>query len=160
MWRALKLLLRQALIVIFLLASGFAPVHAQNAELTVEDYCQLTRSLMELSVGEWQDRVSALGQVKGGPVEVQSKGGNKELLGDLEKISSRHRRLRNQLYKEFKIGRRAYLSFASDHRVEIESYLEEHPEVRADIDSIKDRINRLIEQFESAMSARKEGAKQ
>jgi hypothetical protein len=147
----LSLTRSKALILIFLLCLCES-VRAQNTELTIENYCQLTKSLMELSVREWRDRLSAAGE--------QKQATRKEMIKSLDKVASQYRKSQNQLYKQYGIGRRSYLHYASDHKTEIEGYLEEHQDVRGEIESLREQINGLIQQFETTVPNRREGEQQ
>jgi hypothetical protein len=104
---------------------------------------------MELSVREWRDRL--------GVAVEQKQAARKEMVKTLEKISDQYRKSQGKLYKQYGIGRRSYLHYGSDHKTEIESYLEEHQDVRGEIELIRKQISGLIQQFESAMSNRQEG---
>lgn len=148
MRNSLSLTMSKALILILLLCLC-EPALGQKAEITVENYCHLTKSLMELSVREWRDRL--------GVAVEQSQATRKEMARSLEKITSRYRKPQNRLYKQYGIGRRSYLHYAGDHKAEIESYLEENPDVRGEIESIRGQINELIQRFETAVSNRREG---
>jgi hypothetical protein len=142
-------LTRSKILILILGLCLCEPVPSQNAELTIENYCQLTKSLMELSVREWRDRL--------GVASEQKQGARKEIIKSLDKITSQYRKSQNQLYKQYGIGRRSYLHYGSDHKAEIEGYLEEHQDVKGEIESIREQINGLIQQFESTVPNRKEG---
>lgn len=127
-----------------------AAARAPGGELTVADYCELTRALLELSAREWQERVDAA---------AQKKGDRKEMLRTLERVAKSYRAQQDEVYGRFGMSAREDLRYASDHQSEIESYLEENPEVRDSIESLKARIDALIEQFESAAAGPTEGAR-
>jgi FtsZ-binding cell division protein ZapB len=124
-------------------------VRGQSTELTVEDYCRLTISLMQLSVEEWQERV---------PVAEKIKTDRKKLETALQAVTKKYREQRTEKYQRFGMDQRAYLNFSTEHKTEIESYLEDNPEVQQAIDDLKKQIDNLIEQFESAATPRPEGA--
>lgn len=124
-------------------------VAPQATTPTVEDYCRLTISLMQRSVEEWQERV---------PVADKTKTDRKKLASALQAVTKKYQDLRSEEYKQFGFDQKTYLHFATDHRTEIESYLEDNPEVKQAIDDLQKQIDRLIEQFESAASPRPEGA--
>lgn len=124
---------------------------SQPPELKVKDYCRLTVSLMELSVREWNDRIPAAGQ------NITDR---KKFQARLDEIAKKYADLQNTNYRQFGTDRRAYLLYAADHSAEIESYLENNASVKDAIDSLKNQINNLIQQFESAMSKRREGGQQ
>lgn len=135
--------------VILLLCAVGSVVRGQSTDLTVENYCRLTVSLMQLSVEEWQERV---------PVAEKTKTDRKKLESALQTVTKKYREQRTETFQQFGIDQRAYLNYATDHKTEIESYLEENPEVQQTIEDLKTQINKLIEQFESAASPRQEGA--
>jgi len=112
---------------------------AQTKDVTVEDYCRMTISLMELSVQEWQERT---------PVAEKTKGSRQKLEAALKDVTSKYRDLRSEKFKEFGLNQSAYLHYATDHKIEIESYLEDNPEIKQAIDNLQEQINKLIEQFE------------
>lgn len=124
-------------------------VRGQSTDLTAEDYCRLTISLMQLSVEEWQERI---------PVAEKIKTDRKKLETALKPVTEKYREQRSEKYQRFGVDQRAYLHFSSNHKTEIESYLEENPEVQQAIDDLKKEIKRLIDQFESVTTPREEGA--
>jgi hypothetical protein len=126
-----------------LLLPGAAAARAPRPDggLTVEDYCLMTRSLMELSVGEWEERAQAA---------AANKGDRKKLNAALEDVTKRYRPRREEIYGRYRMTPGEDLRYASDHQSEIADYLDEHTDVRDSIDSLKARINALIEQVEAA----------
>lgn len=116
---------------------------------TVENYCRLTISLMQRSVEEWQERVPAAERIK---------TDRKKLEAALQAVTKKYRDQRTEEYKQFGFDQKTYLHYATDHKTEIESYLEDNPELQQAIDGLKKQIDNLIEQFESAASPRPEGA--
>jgi hypothetical protein len=124
---------------------------AQTPDLKVKDYCRLTVSLMKLSVREWNERV---------PAAAQNQGDGKKLQAQLDKIAKKYGDLQNRSYRQFGTDQRAYLRYATNHTAEIESYLEENPNVKDAIAILKNQIDNFIQQFESAVSKRQEGGQQ
>lgn len=132
-----------------LLLSGAAAARApRNGEITVEDYCRLTQSLMELSVKEWEQRAE---------LAAAGKEDRKALAAKFEEVTKQYRPLREEVYARHGLTPKEDLRYASEHRSEIESYLDENPDVRAALDALKARIDALIEQVESAAPAPPEG---
>lgn len=139
-----------ALSFVLLLCCCFGSVvRGQSTDLTVEDYCRLTISLMQLSVEEWQERV---------PVAETIKTDRRKLEGALQAVTKKFRDQRAEKLQQFGISQQAYLHYSTEHKTEIESFLEDNPEVRQAIDDLQKQIDKLIEQFESAASPRQEGA--
>ena len=136
-------------LVLLVLCSSGGVTRAQGKDLTVEDYFQLTISMMQLSVDEWQERV---------PVADKIKTDRRKLEAGLQSVTKKFREQRTEKLKQFGINQQAYLNYSTEHKTEIESYLEENPEVRQAIDDLQKQIDKLIEQFESAASPRPEGA--
>lgn len=134
--------------VLLLLCSFKSVVRGQTTDLTVEDYCRLTVSLMELSVQEWQVRV---------PIAEKTKTDRKKLDAALQDVIKKYRDLRNEKFQQFGLDQSAYLHYTADHKTEIEDYLEDTPEVQRSMDDLKQQIDRLIEQFEAAASPHQEG---
>jgi hypothetical protein len=146
--QATKRLLSTFFFTSLLLGLAAAP-EARQSGLTVEAYCQLTKSLMESSVQEWEERVE---------VATSHQGDRKELAAKLEAVTERRRPQRDEVYSQYGLNPGADLRYASEHRAEIEGYLEENPEVREALDSLKTRVNTLIQQFEAVAPAPPEGA--
>lgn len=121
----------------------------QASEPSVEDYCRLAISLMQRSVEEWQERV---------PVAEKIKTDRKKLASALQAVTKKYQEQRIEEYKRFGFDQQTYLHYMTDHKTEIEGYLEENPEVQQAIDALQKQINNLIDQFESAASPRQEGA--
>ncbi|HKS29788.1 MAG TPA: hypothetical protein VJS44_18335 [Pyrinomonadaceae bacterium] len=130
-----------AMSLLLVLATQAIPV--QQSEITVADYCQLTRALMQLSVQEWEERVDAA---------TQNKNDRKKLAQKLDEVTERNKSLRDEMYRRYGMNPKDELRYASAHADEIKSYLEENPDVGQSIDSLKGRINTLIERFEAATS--------
>lgn len=135
--------------VLLLVCTWGSEVRAQSIELTVEDYCRLTISLMQLSVEEWQERV---------PVAEKIKTDRRKLEAGLQGVTKKFGEQRTERLKQFGISQQAVLNYTTEHKAEIESYLEDNPEVREAIDALQKQIDKLIDQFESAASPRPEGA--
>lgn len=135
--------------VLLLLCTWGNEVRGQSTELTVEDYCRLTISLMQVSVEEWQERV---------PVAEKIRTDRRKLENGLEAVTKKFREQRTEKLKYFGISQQSYLNYSAEHKTEIESYLEDNPEVREAIDYLQKQIDKLIEQFESAASPHQEGA--
>jgi hypothetical protein len=144
--------------VLLLLCSFASVAHGQavdpivvdpQATNPVEDYCRLTISLMQRSVEEWQERL---------PVADKIKTDRKKLASALQAVTKKYQDLRSEEYKQFGFDQKTYLHYATDHKTEIENYLEDNPEVKQAIDDLQKQIDRLIEQFESAASPQPEGA--
>lgn len=124
---------------------GLAAVpSARQSGLTVESYCQLTKSLMEFSVQEWEERVS---------VVTSHQGDRAELVSKLDAVTQRRRPQRDEIFSRYGLSPGGDLRYAAEHRAEIESYLEENAEMRESLDTLKARINALIQQFEAAAPA-------
>lgn len=133
--------------VLLLVCTFGSEVRGQSTEMTVEDYCRLTISLMQLSVEEWQERV---------PVAEKIKTDRRKLEAGLQSVTKKFGEQRTERLKEFGVSQQALLNYTTEHKAEIESYLEDNPEVREAIDALQKQIDKLIEQFESA--AHPEGA--
>lgn len=131
---------------LLVLVSVSAMTVGRPGEIPVAEYLRLTQTLMELSVQEWQERVDTATEHKSDRQKLEQK---------LEEVTERNRSQRNETYRRFGISQKEALQYASSHASEIESYLAENPEVNNSIDSLKERIRMLVEQFEVAMSPEK-----
>lgn len=120
----------------------------RDGGLTVADYCLMTQSLMELSVGEWEERARAA---------AANKGDRKKLTAALEDVTKRYRPQREEVYDRYHMTPQEDLRYAGDHQSEIADYLDEHTDIRDAIDSLKARIDALIDQVESATPPSPEG---
>jgi hypothetical protein len=149
MRRTKKIRLLPAISFLLLFSFSAMATFGWQDDISVEDYCRLTQSLMELSVQEWQGRLD---------LATQSKNDRKGLSQKLEAVTKRSKPLRDEIYLHYGMSPKDELRYASDHRPEIESYLEENPEVRDSIDSLKKRIDDLIQRFEAAAPPPSEGA--
>ncbi len=138
-------------LALLLLVSLASVARAQAKEISVEDYYRLTVSLMELSVQEWQERT---------PVAEKTKSDRKKLEAALQDVTKKYRDLRGEKFKQFGLDQSAYLHYTTDHKTEIDGYLEDNPEVQQAIDDLKKQINNLIEQFEAAAVPNAKGGDQ
>jgi hypothetical protein len=133
---------------LLVLCSSESVIRAQSKDLTVEDYCRLTISLMQLSVDEWQERV---------PVAEKIKTDRRKLETGLQPVTKKYLAQRSDALKQFGMDQQTYLRFTTDHKTEIDSYLEDNPEVQQAIDDLQKQIDKLIEQFESLASPKGAG---
>lgn len=135
-----------------LLLLGCSSIAAQTPapDITVEEYCRLTVSLMELSVREWQGRLSTASQSK-------NKADRTKLRAELEKTTQGLREQGDALFRKSGLSRREYLRYASKHKSEIESHLEETPDLYNAIESLKKRIHDLIQDFELTLPKGRKG---
>jgi hypothetical protein len=134
-----------ALVVVCSSASG---IRAQGKDLTVEDYCRVTISLMQLSVDEWQERV---------PVAEKIKTDRKKLETGLQAVTKKYVAQRSEALRQFGMDQQSFLRYTTDHKAEIDSYLEDNPEVQQAIDDLQKQIDKLIDQFESLASPKGAG---
>lgn len=138
-------------LLLLLLLPGAAPARALPAgEITVEDYCRLTQSLLELSVKEWEERAD---------LAASNKGDRKAMAAKFEKVTKHFRPLRAEVYARHGMTPAEDLRYASDHRQEIADYFDENPDVRDAFDSLKARLNELIKQVESGNTPPEGGSK-
>ncbi|HEX7329953.1 MAG TPA: hypothetical protein VF290_00550 [Pyrinomonadaceae bacterium] len=133
---------------LLVLLSVSAMTLGRPVEIPVAEYLRLTQALMELSVQEWQDRVDSA---------TENKSDRKKLEQKLEEVAERNRSQRNEVYRRFGISQKEALQYASSHASEIESYLADNPEVNNSIDSLKERIGALVQQFEGIVKPPEEG---
>lgn len=140
---------RCCFVILVLCCSFGGAVRAQSRDLSVEDYCRMTISLMQLSVAEWQERV---------PVAEKIKTDRRKLESALQPVTKKYRDQRAEALKQFGMDQQTYLQYSTEHKTEIDGYLEDNPEVQQAIEDLRKQIDRLIEQFESLASPRPEGA--
>ena len=140
--------LLQTIIILLVLTFTPASTPSQAAEPTIEEYLRLTHVLMELSIQDWRERVE---------VATQIKDDRQKLAQKLEEVTDRHSSTRQETYRQHGMSARAALLYASKHASEIESYLEENPDVKSSIESLKERINALVQQFEGIVKPAEEG---
>ena len=171
-----RLWLFRAIVFSLLVLSVASTTPASQNEITVEVYCQMTVKLMELSLQEWQERVAAVGQGAAdrkrklrvmpsvlewrGRVTATGQADRDERIVKLEEITRRNQSLRDDVHRQYGMSAKDELRYVSEHASEIDSYLEDNPEVRESIQSLKRNINILIEQFEAVVNPRGEGAPQ
>jgi FtsZ-binding cell division protein ZapB len=139
------------ILVLLLFCCPLQQTSARTPDLKVEDYCRLTITLMELSVSEWRERI---------PAAEQNKSDRKKFQARLEEIAKKYSDLQNESYRQFGTDHRDYLTYTTAHAAEIESYLEDNPKIKDEIDSLKNQIDTLIGQFESITSSHREGERQ
>ena len=133
---------------VLLLLSLAIGVRAQSDEITVRDYCELTKVVMELSVLEWQDRLATAQAVGGEPKQVRER---------FESLGKQYSHYRSLLHGHFRIPFRTHLRYGADHKAEIRSFLQENAEIRQALESLKSRIDGLIQQLEAVMAAGRKG---
>lgn len=124
---------------LLLLCSPAAAIR-QGAEMSVEEYCRMSKALLEVAVDEWSARIDA----------AEGHTGKREQLSKkLEGVTESYRARRGEVYRRHGMSTAADLRYARAHDEEIRSYLEENPEVRDAIESLRRRVGDLIERFEA-----------
>ena len=126
---------RLTLAIIFLLAL------ARNAEaLTVPEYCQLTLELLQTSVNDAGERLG---------VAQQNANNPSEYFKQLQAIEDGYKEMRDQLYRRYSATAGDYLNFMRKNKDAVNSYIQNHQEIRAQIDSLTSQARDLAQQQES-----------
>ena len=130
-----RLLPRSALAIIVLLAL------VRNAEaMTVPQYCQLTLDLLQASANNAGERLEAAQQSANSPSEY---------FKQLQTIEDGHKAARDQLYTRYGTTPAEYLNFMRKNKNAVDSYIQNHQEIRAQIDSLTSQARDLAQQQES-----------
>jgi hypothetical protein len=116
------------------------PAAAEDTSFTVENYWQLTKLRLELSAIEWQERITSA---------EQAKGDRKMLISRSDAIRKQYAGYHRQLHSKFGTTPRDYLHFATDHARELEPYLEEHPDMKREIEDVRQKVLGLMQRFDS-----------
>ena len=128
---------RLTLAIIFLL-----PL-ARNAEaLTVPEYCQLTLELLQTSVNDANERLGAAQQNANNPSEY---------FRQLQTVEDTYKASRDQLYSKYGTTSGEYLKFMRNNKDAVNSYIQNHQEIRAQIDSLTSQTRALAQQQESVV---------
>ena len=127
---------------------AFAPsTHAlQSDGLTEAVYCTVHGRILTLLQLEWEDRLAVL--------EGSAKDDVEQLGKKLSDISAKYRRFRDAIYSGLHTSEAAFGIFGTENKDSIQQYLQDHPDIRANIDDVKTRVDGLIQQFESRMEYR------
>jgi len=141
-WRAVPLLI--------LSLCAFRPVAADEQPLPMADYCEVTKRVLLLSAVEWKERLAA--------AEV-NQGDERSLWRALDTITSRHRSYRAKIYGQFGTSAGTVGRFSTDNKDEIRAYLDESPQIRNEIESARQTVTGLIDQFEALMARSRGGQK-
>jgi len=113
---------------------------AEDTSFTVEDYWQLTKARLKLSAVEWQERITSA---------EQAKGDRKMLISRSDALKKQYAGYHRQLHSKLSTSPQAYLHFATDHAREIESYLEEHADVKREIEDLRQKVLGLMQRFDA-----------
>lgn len=109
---------------------------------SVEDYCQLTIEISLASVDEARERLGAV---------TQHAVNAPAYFSQLQVIEEKYKRVRDQLYRKYGSTMQEYLDFMRRHQGAVESYLQSHEEIRAQIDALTSQAAGLAQQHESAV---------
>jgi len=125
----------------FILIGLFSATAATAANLTLEDYWQLTKLRLELAAVEWQERIT---------VAEQAKGDRKVFMARSEAITKQYAGHQRSLHLKFGATPLEYLHFETDHAREIDSYLqsEEGAGVKREIERLRGKIQGLMQRFD------------
>ena len=115
-------------------------------ELSVQDYCEISLKVSQLTEAHWTDRIS-LAQRHQGPM--------KDLDKQLASADSRYDRLRTQIYAQYGTTFQDYLRYGASHHGAIQGYLENNPQVRSAIEHAQSRVHSLREQLDPVMSRKR-----
>lgn len=134
---------------ILLLLLGFGVVGSASA-LTVEEYCNLSRDLMALSVQEWQEKERVVNEKRDASKD--------DLYTDLKVVESSFRIAREQLYEDYATTNQEYLGFMSVNGKAIRSYLGRNPDLMNQINGFSAEVNNLADKVEFVMMEKQGGA--
>jgi hypothetical protein len=130
------------------LAGLFCVLQAAEKPLSVDTYCELSKRLYALSELEWKERVAAAEQIP---------NDKPQLIERLGRVSAQYQGHRAKLFAAFETSSSVFGKFGSQNRDAVEQYLESQPSVKAGIRDLRDRVQALIDRFESLMAAAQKG---
>ena len=130
-----------ALAFVFVLASTLAGESA----LTIQDYCEASLRIAQLTELQWQDRVSAARGHQGPSAALDQK---------LQLVDSRYEDLRSRMYSHYGTTSQDYLRFGASHQAAIRQYLAVTPEIDNPLRDVNDRVASRRAEMETIMSAR------
>lgn len=151
-------------------------VAADEVPLTSEAYCDLLQRMLKLSELEWKDRVATaetrernrqqvarnlestaarMRSVREGEAVVA-----RTMEKSLDSTSAQYRSYRATLLSNFQTSNAVLTRFARANKEALEEYLNENPAVRAETDSIRSRVDALIQRFESLMAQSRAGVQE
>jgi len=113
---------------------------AEPGDFTLDNYFQLTKVRLQAAAIEWQARIAAA---------QQAKGDRKMLLTRSNAISKEYAGYHRQFHAKFGTNPITYMRFGTEHAKEIDSYLEENPQVKQEIDSLRQTVEGLMQTFDS-----------
>jgi hypothetical protein len=113
---------------------------AEPEGLTLDNYFQLTKVRLQAAAIEWQARIAAA---------QQAKGDRKMLLTRSNAISKEYAGYHRQLHAKFDTNPIAFVRFGTEHAREIDSYLAGNPQVKQEIDSLRQTVEGLMQTFDS-----------
>ena len=134
-----KKILGIGLFVLFL--AGF--FYNANA-LTVEEYCQLKMEWLSYERQVWQNKIDLLNQYHSDPDMFLAK--EAQLCNEEKSACEEFLKTYGTNSEEF------HLVFPNEHGVEIDTYLENNPEIRDQIDSLSAQNDSLISQYEDLLA--------
>jgi hypothetical protein len=118
---------------------------AQSNAMTEEGYCNLHGRLLVLLELEWKDRLAV--------AEAASRN-DEEFWKKLEEVGTKFRSARSSAYGDMSTTEEAFTRFSTENKEAIEEYLNEHPDLRGQLDAVNARVKALVQQFETVMQSR------
>jgi hypothetical protein len=138
--------MRVALLVVAVaVLGGVLAFAAQSSSMTEEGYCNLQGRLLTLLEMEWKDRLT---------IAQAAARNDEEFWKKLEEVGAKFRSARSSTYSDMATTEEAVTRFSADNKDSIEAYLNDHPDLRGQLDAVNARVKALIEQFESVMQSR------
>lgn len=111
-----------------------------NAEISVEDYCHLCIKSMQQEISNFQELISLVNQY----------GKDSILLAEKEKIKQNEfKQAKDILFASFGTDGAEYVTFMGKHERKVNTYLENHLDIKQQIDELATQINLLLEEYES-----------
>jgi len=123
------------ILIIFFIFSKFS-----IANITVDDYCQLTILMIQQDISNYQKLISIVQQYKNNPKELNYQ--NNILKNNIDKN-------RKILFSSFNIKSRTYYLYMGENSNLVNSYLNTHYNIKVKIKDLANQRDKILNRYES-----------
>ena len=134
-----KITIRGLILTYFIVVAGIfiAPERISAAEISTTSFCQLTISEMEQQISNYQELITLATQYEDDPETLALQEEALRIQFDREKEAR---------YSSYGITAQEFALYMGKHAAEVNDYLEEHPDVKQQLDFLTIELGALAEE--------------
>lgn len=136
--------LRKMLVGFFVLLALNAIVAISSAEITTENFCQIAIEEMQQQISNYQDLIDLVNQYQDDPATLTEQEEIKRAQFDQEK---------EDRYSSYGITAQEFVLYMGKNAAAVDAYLEANPDLKQQMDDLKDQLNSLAEEHTALKEA-------